>query len=89
MHCLRRLSNIVACNTIQIQRCKIILNRNKCKISNTNLFRTLSVTACVHEKKSVAKALRSTKPKSKHDTLQHFVDIKQVEILSCIKFKNI
>ncbi|GAB1869572.1 GTP-binding protein 5 [Camponotus japonicus] len=81
MHCLRRLSNIVACNRIQIQCCKIILNRNKCKISNTNLFRTLSVTACVHEKKSVAKALRSTKPKSKHDTLQHFVDIKQTRTI--------
>ncbi|XP_011269531.1 mitochondrial ribosome-associated GTPase 2 isoform X2 [Camponotus floridanus] len=81
MHCLRRLSNIVACNTIQIQSCKTILNRNKCKISNTNLFRTLSVTACVHEKKSVAKALRSTKPKSKHDTLQYFVDIKQTRTI--------
>lgn len=89
MHCLRRLNKIFTCNTIQIQGCKIILNRNEYAISNKNLFRSLSVTACVHEKKSVAKALRSTKPKSKHDTLQHFIDMKQVETLSCIKFKNI
>lgn len=87
MHCLRRLNKIIACNKIQIQGCKTILNRNKCETSNRNLFRTLCVTASVHEKKSIAKPLRSTKPKSKHDTtLQYFVDIKQVETLSCIKF---
>lgn len=89
MHCLRRLRNIIACDTIQEQGYKIILNRNKCKMSNRNLFRTLSVTACIHEKKSIAKPLRSIKPKSKHDTLQYFVDIKQVGTLSCIIFKNI
>lgn len=82
MHCLRRLRNIVVCNAIQRQGCEIILNRNKYEISNRNLFRTLSVTACVHEEKSIAKPLRSTKPKSKHDTLQYFVDIKQVGTLS-------
>ncbi|EFN72740.1 GTP-binding protein 5 [Camponotus floridanus] len=46
-----------------------------------DILKTLSVTACVHEKKSVAKALRSTKPKSKHDTLQYFVDIKQTRTI--------
>lgn len=82
MHSLRRLRNIVVCNAIQKQGCEIILNRNKYEISNRNLFRTLSVTACAHEEKSIAKPLRSTKPKSKHDTLQYFVDIKQVGTLS-------
>ncbi|XP_072754972.1 mitochondrial ribosome-associated GTPase 2 isoform X3 [Anoplolepis gracilipes] len=77
MQCLRRLRNVVACNTIQKQGYEIILNRNRCKISN----RTFSVTTCIHEKESLAKPLRSIKPKSKHDTLQHFVDIKQTKTI--------
>lgn len=80
MYCLRHLNKIIAYNTIQIQGCKTILNRNKYEISNRNLFRTLCVTASIH-KKSVAKPLRSTKSKSKHDTLQHFIDIKQTRTI--------
>lgn len=81
MHCLSHLRNIVACNAIQRQGCEIILNRNKYEISNRNLFRTLTVTACVHKDKSVAKPLRSTKPKSKRDTVQYFIDIKQTKTI--------
>ncbi|XP_050444621.1 mitochondrial ribosome-associated GTPase 2 isoform X4 [Cataglyphis hispanica] len=81
MHCLRLLRNIVACNIIQGQSYKIILNRNKCKMSYRNLFRTLSVTTCVYKEKSIAKPLRSIKPKSKRDTLQSFIDIKQIRTI--------
>lgn len=92
MHCLSHLRNIVACNAIQRQGCEIILNRNKYEISNRNLFRTLTVTACVHKDKSVAKPLRSTKPKSKRDTVQYFIDIKQVKTLifkHCLQNHNL
>lgn len=66
---------------MQRQGCEIILNRNKYEISNRNSFRTLIVTACVNKDKSVAKPLRSTKPKSKRDTIQYFVDIKQTRTI--------
>ncbi|XP_029177291.1 mitochondrial ribosome-associated GTPase 2 isoform X2 [Nylanderia fulva] len=81
MHCLHHLRNIITCNVVQRQGCEIILNRNKYEISNRNLFRTLSVTACVHKEKSIPKPLRSTKPKSQHDTVQYFVDIKQTRTI--------
>lgn len=81
MHCLRHLKTIVIRSLIQNESCEVILHKNRCKILNKNIFRTLSITKCVHEKKSTAKALWSIKPKSKHNTVQHFVDIKQVRSL--------
>ncbi|XP_012235141.1 mitochondrial ribosome-associated GTPase 2 isoform X2 [Linepithema humile] len=81
MHCLRHLKTIVARNPIQNQGCEIVLHKNTCKVLNRNILRALSVTACVHKKESTAKALSSIKPKSKHDTVQHFVDIKQVRTI--------
>ncbi|XP_018345568.1 PREDICTED: mitochondrial ribosome-associated GTPase 2 isoform X2 [Trachymyrmex septentrionalis] len=44
-------------------------------------IKSLSATACIHKQESIAKPLRSTKPKSKNDTLQHFVDIRSVKTI--------
>lgn len=77
MHCLRHL-RITAYNIFQRQSCEFILNRSRRKVLDKTILRTLSVTACVHEE-SVAKPLRSIKSKSKQDTVQYFVDLKQVK----------
>jgi len=79
MHRLRHLRSIVACGIIQRQGCETLLDKIRCEVSGG--LRTLSATACVREKKPIAKPLRSTKPKSKNDTLQYFVDIKTVRTL--------
>ncbi|EGI61218.1 GTP-binding protein 5 [Acromyrmex echinatior] len=42
-------------------------------------IKSLSATACIHKQESIA--LRSTKPKSKNDTLQYFVDIRSVKTI--------
>ncbi|XP_018360126.1 PREDICTED: mitochondrial ribosome-associated GTPase 2 isoform X2 [Trachymyrmex cornetzi] len=44
-------------------------------------IKSLSATACIHKQQSIAKPLRSTKSKSKTDTLQYFVDIKSVKTI--------
>ncbi|KAG5322780.1 MTG2 GTPase, partial [Pseudoatta argentina] len=44
-------------------------------------IKSLSATACIHKQESIAKPLRSTKPKSKNDTLQYFVDIRSVKTI--------
>lgn len=92
MHRLRHLRSIVACGIIQRQSCETILDTIRCGISRE--LRTLSVTACA-EGKPTAKPLRSTKPKSKNNTQQHFVDIKPVralfrfiEILSIVNVRS-
>lgn len=82
MRCLHHLKTIVVRNLIQDRSCEIVLHKkNSCKILNRNIFRALSVTTSVHEKEPTAKALSSIKPKSQYNTVQHFVDIKQVRIL--------
>lgn len=80
MHRLRHLRNIIVCSIIQRQGCETVLDKIRCEVSNGNVLRALSATACIHEE-STAKPLRSTKPKSKNDTLQYFVDIKSVRTL--------
>ncbi|XP_011636343.1 mitochondrial ribosome-associated GTPase 2 isoform X2 [Pogonomyrmex barbatus] len=80
MHRLCHLGAI-AYGIIQRQSCEIISSRIRCKISNENILRALSVTASVCEKKPTVKALRSMKPKSTNDTLQQFVDITQVRTI--------
>ncbi|XP_071644074.1 mitochondrial ribosome-associated GTPase 2 isoform X1 [Temnothorax longispinosus] len=79
MHRLRCLRSIVACGLSQKQDRKTVLNRIRCEVSSG--LRSLSVTAYVHEREPTAKPLRSTKPKSKKDTLQYFVDIKPVKTI--------
>ncbi|XP_020285642.1 mitochondrial ribosome-associated GTPase 2 isoform X1 [Pseudomyrmex gracilis] len=79
MHCLCHL-RITACNILRRQSCEFILNRSRRKVLDKNILRTLSVTACVREE-SIAKPLRSIKPKSKQDTVQYFVDIKRVRTI--------
>ncbi|XP_011689769.1 PREDICTED: mitochondrial ribosome-associated GTPase 2 isoform X1 [Wasmannia auropunctata] len=74
MHRLRRLSRIVACGIIPRRGGEAASGGIRCEASTG--LRALSATACVRKEES--KALRSTKPKSKNDTLQYFVDIKTV-----------
>ncbi|XP_028050707.1 mitochondrial ribosome-associated GTPase 2 isoform X3 [Monomorium pharaonis] len=76
MHRLRHLKSIIACGTIQRQG-DTIFDRIRCKILNGETFRTLSTTIYL----CTAKPLRSTKPKSKSNTVQHFVDIKTVRTI--------
>lgn len=80
MHSFRHLKNISMCNIIQGQSTcyDIVFNKNRHMILNKNIFRTLSVTA-YNQEDHAPKPLRSVKPKSRYDTLQHFVDIKQVK----------
>lgn len=77
MHCFRRLRNISLYNIVQRQLVSYT-EQNEYKASNKNIFRRLCVTAYVRKQDSVAKPLRSTKQKSKHQNQQYFVDIKQV-----------
>lgn len=79
MHRLRHLRGIVACGVIQRQGCEAVLDKIGCAVSSG--LRALSATAYVREEEPVAKPLRSTKPKSKKDTLQYFVDMKTVRTL--------
>lgn len=59
-------------------RYEIALNSSKFKATNENTSRTFYTTAYVGEREVVAKPLRSTKQKSRRDTVQYFIDIKQV-----------
>lgn len=81
MHRLRHLRSIVACGIIQRQGCKTVLKENRIRSKISSELRALSATACIHKQESIAKPLRSTKPKSKNDTVQYFVDIKSVRTL--------
>lgn len=80
MQRLRHLRSIVAFDIGQRQSCKTILDRIRYESVSSGL-RTLSATASTHKRESIAKPLRSTKPKSKNNTLQYFVDIKPVRAL--------
>lgn len=80
MHRFRHLRSIIACGIIQRQSCETISDTIRYEISSG--LRALSVTACVcADREPTAKALRSTKSKSKSDILQYFVDIKPVRKL--------
>ncbi|XP_018310349.1 mitochondrial ribosome-associated GTPase 2 isoform X1 [Mycetomoellerius zeteki] len=81
MHRLRHLRSIVACGIIQRQGCKTVLKENRIRSKISSELRALSATACIHKQESIAKPLRSTKPKSKNDTVQYFVDIKSVRTI--------
>ncbi|XP_018398049.1 PREDICTED: mitochondrial ribosome-associated GTPase 2 [Cyphomyrmex costatus] len=81
MHRLRHLRSIVTCGIIQRQGCETILKENRIRSEVSSRLRALSTTACVHKQEFIAKPLRSTKPKSKNDTLQNFVDIKSVRTI--------
>ncbi|KYN37065.1 GTP-binding protein 5 [Trachymyrmex septentrionalis] len=81
MHRLRHLRSIVACGIIQRQSCETVLKENRIRSGVSSGLRALSATACIHKQESIAKPLRSTKPKSKNDTLQHFVDIRSVKTI--------
>ncbi|XP_012055196.1 PREDICTED: mitochondrial ribosome-associated GTPase 2 [Atta cephalotes] len=81
MHHFRHLKSIVACSIIQRQSCKTVLKENRIRSEVSSRLRTLSATVCIHKQESIAKPLRSTKPKSKNDTLQCFVDIRSVKTI--------
>lgn len=77
MHCLHRLRNMSVYNIVQRQLINCT-EQKRYEVSSGKIFRMLCVTTCTRERESVAKPLRSTKRKSKHDNQQYFVDIKQV-----------
>lgn len=80
MNCLNRFRVPTICNRIGRQS-SIALSLNDSLEQNLRsdyrFQRTISLTACC-EKETPA-ALRNLKPKSRQDTAQHFVDIKQVK----------
>ncbi|XP_008211397.1 mitochondrial ribosome-associated GTPase 2 isoform X1 [Nasonia vitripennis] len=64
------------CNTVQ----KNIYQSKRIRIISSFLYKSFHSTHQIHEHEHVASALRNTKPKSDRDTLQYFVDMKQVRV---------
>ncbi|XP_008211400.1 mitochondrial ribosome-associated GTPase 2 isoform X2 [Nasonia vitripennis] len=55
-------------------------NSKRIRIISSFLYKSFHSTHQIHEHEHVASALRNTKPKSDRDTLQYFVDMKQVRV---------
>lgn len=63
------------CNTVQ----KNIFQSKRIRIISSFLYKSFHSTHQIREDEHVASALRTKKPKSDRNTLQHFVDMKQVK----------
>ncbi|XP_063974993.1 mitochondrial ribosome-associated GTPase 2 isoform X1 [Diachasmimorpha longicaudata] len=83
MQALQRLSSLVIRHSIRKQNptelCKIIRGV-KLHLIREHPRKLFHCTSCFRNDESVALPLRSRKPKSTRDTLQYFVDVKQVRV---------
>lgn len=84
--CLSTVYKAIKNDTLQ----KNIFRSKKSRIINGYMCKSFHNTHIRRDDEQVATALRTKKPKSKRDTLQYFVDMKQVMIFALFsKLKNV
>lgn len=80
MHCIHQIRNVIVHNTFRKQNIlyAVIINIEKYKNINENIFKSFCTSKKLIEKKNVPKPLRRIKPRAKEDTARNIIDLKQV-----------